>query len=164
MYKEKFDINSSIFASLRDQFNVMLNCLIQEANTTGKEGELTVKLKVDTATQRNYATGSVTEEWTEPRLSWTVARKIKESKFDTKSSSGTGYKLEFDIDGKPYLRDISDKQITFDDFLDSQYEARQPEEQEDEADGIESSEETEDCTPDEECSAGDESSENDAEE
>lgn len=113
---ERLNIDSVIFDDMRDQFNVLLNALLQEANISGKEGELTLKLKVSTATERNYKKGTLVSEWTEPRFSWTVARKVKELKFDVKSSSGHGFVLSFDDEGKPIFKEAPNKQLSLEDM------------------------------------------------
>jgi len=111
-FKERLNIQSDVFSDFRSQFDVLLSALLQEANTTGKEGELTVKLRVDTTTARNFAKGDTVKEWTEPRLSWTLSRKVKESKFDVKSAAGEGYALTFDEDGHPIVKDAPNKQLS----------------------------------------------------
>ena len=112
MYTQRLGINSEVFDDLRGQFDVLLAALLQEANVTGKEGELSVKLKVKTAIERNMSQGTFVEEWTEPRLEWTIARKVKESKYDVKSSSGRGFRLEFDSDGRPTIKESPNKQVS----------------------------------------------------
>ena len=116
-FPARLNIQSDVFQDFRVQFDVLLAALLSEANTTGKDGELTVKLKVSTATERSYKEGTFVKEWTEPRLSWTLSRKVKESKYDVKSSSGHGFALEFDKDGSPVIREVQTKHVSMFDTM-----------------------------------------------
>jgi hypothetical protein len=139
-HEERLTIGSEIFDDMRDQFNVLLSALLQEANISGKDGELTVKLKVGTATEREYKKGAFVKEWTEPRFTWNMSRKVKESKFDVKSSSGEGYVLIFDEAGKPTIKEAPNKQISMFDtpnFMKPIKEESAPEEIEDLEDTLE---------------------------
>ena len=111
-YSESLTINSELFADLRSQFNTYLSHLLQEANVSGKEGELSLKIKVTTATEREHKNGAFVKEWTEPRFNWQITKKVKENKIDIKSCSGEGFMLEFDEDGKPMIKETPNKQIS----------------------------------------------------
>jgi hypothetical protein len=52
MYKQKLGINCDLFESFRSQFNTMLNSLVQEVNKKGRDGELSIKIKVSTTKEQ----------------------------------------------------------------------------------------------------------------
>lgn len=108
---DRLDLDSVIFKALRDEIMVSINAALMLADKEGKEGEVNIKIKVSTETVRKYDKGVVCKEWTEPRFSWNVARKMKENKIDHKGSSMPGYELKFNEDGRPYIVEV-DQQIS----------------------------------------------------
>lgn len=107
--EERLTLDCEIFKSLRDETEAAINVLTYLAGKEGKEGELTLKLKVSTTTERKFRSGEVCAEWTEPRYTWNISRKVKENKHDLKGSSQSGYMLEFDEDGKPIIKEVREQ-------------------------------------------------------
>lgn len=118
MYKQELTLSSNceIFKSLADEFNAALGALVMIANKDGREGELTLKLKVKTYTERRYDKEKVVAEWTEPLFSWDVTRKVKEGTNKMSGSGGHDFMLKFDEHGKPYIVEAS-PQITVAELL-----------------------------------------------
>lgn len=118
MEEQKLKINSEckIFEPLIDEFNAALNSLIMIANESGKEGELTVKLKVKTINEQRFDKDKLIAEWPEPIFSWDITRKIKEDKIKMSGSGGHDFMLKFDDEGKAYILEAS-PQITVDELL-----------------------------------------------
>ena len=116
---DRLDLDSVIFKALRDEIMVSINAALMLADKEGKEGEVTVKIKVSTETVRKYDKGVVCKEWTEPRFSWNVARKMKENKIDHKGSSVAGWELRFDEDGRPYVVEANQQASLFEDEKDT---------------------------------------------
>jgi len=113
-FGDRLDLDSAIFQALRDEIMVSINAALMLADKEGKEGEVSIKIKVSTVTGRNFKDGAVCKEWTEPRFSWTVTRKMKENKIDHKGSSVAGWELRFDEDGRPYVIEANQQASLFD--------------------------------------------------
>jgi hypothetical protein len=113
-FGDRLDLDSAIFQALRDEIMVSINAALMLADKEGKEGEVSIKIKVSTVTERNFKDGAVCKEWTEPRFSWAVTRKVKENKIDHKGSSVAGWELRFDEDGRPCVVEANQQASLFD--------------------------------------------------
>jgi len=122
---ERLNLDNVLFKALRDEIEVSINAALMLSDKEGKEGEVNIKIKVDTETVRKYEEGRVCKEWTEPRFSWNVTRKIKEDKIDHRGSSDPGWELLFDEDGRPYVVEANQQASLFDKVL--QFSPRDPE-------------------------------------
>ena len=112
-FGDRLDLDCEILKGLRDEIQVSLNAALMLADKEGKEVEVGLKIKASTETVREYKEGKVSKEWTEPRLSWVVTRKVKESKIDHKGYSATGWELKFDEDGRPYVVEVNQQASLF---------------------------------------------------
>lgn len=118
-FGERLDLDNELLKGLRAEIEVSLNAALMLADKEGKEVEVGLKIKANTETVREYKQGRVTKEWTEPRLSWVVTRKVKENKIDHKGSLRPGWELRFDEDGKPYVVEANQQATLFDEEKDA---------------------------------------------
>ena len=114
IFGDWLDLDNVLFKELRNEIMVSINAALMLADKEGKEGEVNIKIKVSTETVRTYEKGIVCKEWTEPRFSWNVTRKVKENKIDHKGSSVPGWELKFDEDGRPYVVEANQQSSLFD--------------------------------------------------
>jgi len=103
---ERLSINSEMFATMREQFDVILNSLTEQLSATD-EAELSVKIKL----RKEF-----TYEWNEDGLeevekqkikaSWDIVRTIKAKKYKVEGTLTEDFFLDKDEDGKLILRKV----------------------------------------------------------
>lgn len=113
MYKQRLGIFCDLFESFRSQFNTMLNSLLQEVYKKGRDGELSIKIKVSTTREQKFEKGKLCAEWEEPRISWKMERKVNPPKFDVQGRIGEQYVLEFDEVGYPVVYEVNEQMTLF---------------------------------------------------
>lgn len=94
--QEKLDLNSELLKPLKDQLEVIINRLMITVAERNKEAEITLKIELDKSIERKCEYGEVIDKWIEPRISFQISEKIKETKNTIKGSVGEDYELKID--------------------------------------------------------------------
>ena len=112
---EKLDLNSELLKPMKDQLEIILNRLMLIVSEENKEAEITLKIELDKSVERKIEDGEVTNRWVEPRITFQIGEKIKETKNTIKGSVGEDYELKIDeTTNILYVEKINEQTSMFD--------------------------------------------------
>lgn len=94
--QQKLDLNSELLRPIKDQLEVILNRLMLIVSEENKEAEITLKIELDKSVERKIEYGEVVSKWIEPRITFQVSEKVKETKNTIKGIVGENYELKVD--------------------------------------------------------------------
>ncbi len=113
--QQKLDLNSELLKPMKDQLEVILNRLMLVVAEKNKEAEITLKIELDKSVERKIEYGEEIDKWVEPRISFQISEKIKETKDIHKGSVGDNYELKIDEDTNIlYVEKINEQTSMFD--------------------------------------------------
>ena len=112
---EKLDLNSELLKPMKDQLEVILNRLMLIISEENKEAEITLKIELDKSVERKFEYGEEVDKWVDPRITFQIGEKIKETKNTIKGSVGNDYELKIDKDTNIlYIEKINEQTSMFD--------------------------------------------------
>lgn len=111
---QKLDLDSELLKPIKEQLETIINRLMLTVVEENKEAEINLKIELDKTIERTYEKGKEINKWVEPRISFQISEKIKESKNTIKGLAGKDYELKLDEDTNiVYVEKINEQTSIF---------------------------------------------------
>lgn len=111
--QQKLDFNSELLKPIKDQIEVIINRLMLTVAESNKEAEITLKIDLDKSQEYQCEYGEVISEWVEPRISFSISEKLKETKNTIKGNVGKDYELKVDTSTNTLYVEKINEQTSF---------------------------------------------------
>ena len=113
---QKLDLDSELLKPMREQFEIILNRLMNVVVIGNKEAEINLKINLNSSHLGDTTDEGKYIEWEEPRIDYSISEKIKETKNTNKGSIGYDYELKIDEETNEVFVEKINKQLSIDEM------------------------------------------------